>query len=204
MNKILNIIKKYKYIIIGISILLIIILLIFFLTRKSEPIPLEKVFSTTNFKDVRVKKSNRKISEKYELKKYKIYETRKDIKLNDLIGKVLFVRSKEFNANIFQTRKEITKEAELPILMQVESEMEYLKQGALNYLKLDSNTLPISESLTGISKYDFPMPTRESVYTEKRHYTSTYIDTNGEKYDINFYMDNEYLVCELVKFINNE
>ena len=203
-NNILDFIKKNKYIIIGIVVLLLIIIIIAcFSNKKEENVPIDETINVTDYKKISTKRSNKTISKKYNLKKYKIRETKDDIELNNLIGKVLYVRSEDFNANIFQTKEKIKIEEDdkIPILMQVERSIEYLRNGALSYIGLDKNAKPMQEVLTGESKFDFPMPLRESIYTEKREYSATYIGPNRDKYDINFYMDGDYLVCELVKFL---
>ena len=207
-KKIINLIKKHKYITIGIVVFLIIIItLVFVLTRNKEPIPMEEIINVENYKEVKVKRSKKTISSKYELKKHKTFETKDDIELNSLIGKILFIRSKDFNANVFQTTRKIETEKgkqELPILMQVDQNIEYLKIGLLQYLGLDTKTLPLRETLTGNSKSNFPIPIGESIYKEKREYSGTYLTLNQEEYDINFYMDDEYLVCELVNFLEQK
>ena len=205
-EQIINFIKKHKYIVIGaIVALILIIVLVVMLNKPKAPIPMEDIINIENYKEVKVRRSKKTISTKYELKKHKIYETKDGIELNNLVGKILFVRSKDFNANVFQIREKIEtnkEKMELPILMQVEQKIEYLRIGLLTYLNLDTNTEPIRELLTGKNKYDFPIPLRESIYTEKREYSGTYLTSTMEEYDINYYMDGEYLVCELVKFLN--
>ena len=207
-KKIINLIKKHKYITIGIVVfLIIIIILILVLTRNKEPIPMEEIINVENYKEVKVKRSKKTISSKYKLKKHKTFETKDDIELNSLIGKILFVRSKNFNANVFQTTRKIETEKgkqELPILMQVDQNIEYLKIGLLQYLGLDTKTLPLRETLTGNSKSNFPIPIGESIYKEKREYSGTYLTLNQEEYDINFYMKDDYLVCELVNFLEHK
>ena len=207
-NEGINFIKKHKYIFIGIAIaLLITIILICILGRNKEPIPMEDIINVENYKKVKVRRSKKTISSKYELKKYRIYETKDDIELNNLIGKILFVRSKKFNANVFQVRTKIETnkdKQEIPTLMQIDHNIEHLRIGMLLYLGLDTNTKPIKETLTGNSKYNFEVPLRENIYTEKREYSGTYLTLNQEEYDINFYMDDEYLVCELVNFLEHK
>lgn len=55
--------------------------------------------------------------------------------------------------------------------------------------------------LFGTDKSGAKLPLRESIYNEKRLYSITFIDTEieGRNYDINFYRNENYLVCEFVK-----
>ena len=206
-NNIVTYIKKHKYIslVVLLVIIIIIFLICFNINKNKEPIPLDEVMNIENYNKLSIKKSKRTISKKYNLKRYRIYETKDDVELNNQIGKMLFIRSKNFNANIFQTRTkiEITSE-DMPTLMKIEQNMERLRIGMLSYLRLDNNTKPIKEEFTGKQKYSFPMPIRESVYIEKREYNATYIGMDNKEYDLNYYMIDDYLICELVYILNKK
>ena len=208
-NKINHIITKIKnnkrttlYIIIAIIILIVIIMACVNLNK--ENIKIKDVLGLVNYKEIKVKKSKKTIYSEYKLDNYKIFETRSKVETQNMLGKVLFIRSKEFNANVFQSKIKILKNKkglENPT-MQVLDNMENLRSELYSYLGVYGQIDPINESLTGETKYSFQLPENESIYTEKRKYNSTYMGTDGNKYDINFYMDGDYLVCELVRFID--
>ena len=118
---------------------------------------------------------------------------------------MLFVRSKNLNANIFQTKSKIELTSEdMPTLMEVEQNLECLILVMLSYLRLDNYIKPIKEEFTGKQKYDFSMSIRESVYIEKRKYNATYISMDNKEYNLNYYMDDDYLICELVYILNKK
>ena len=202
LEKILKFIKEKKYIVICIILAIIVIIILCSVTKK-EGQTLDSAIDIVNYKSVKTKRTNKKICKKYDLKKYKIRETKDTFNIDDLEGKILFIRSKDLNLNVFQYRKNTKKDMETdkPITMQIQTILEEVKIGLAKHTKMNSIT-PIKEELTGKSKYSFLLPTSESVYIEKRQYSSSYAALNGDKYDINMYMDGDYVVCELVKYID--
>lgn len=205
-SALLDKIKKNKYIIIGIIIAILICMAIVFIVnskKETEPIKMEEVIGIINYKKLNTKKSKCTIYKKYNLEKYTMRESKNDIIMHGINGKLLFLRSKKMNANIFQIKKKIVvlDENGTPALSQVSENINYLKSEALSYIGLEYNAKPIEETLSGKSNSEYKLPLRESIYIEKREYSATYTGANGDKYDINFYMDGDYLVCELVKFL---
>ena len=196
--------KNNKIIIISVSILIIIsVLTVMNLISSKQEVQMDKIIDKRNYTNV--KKSNKTISEVYGLEDYKIYETNKIVVLGNLKGKILFLRNKEMNANIYQAKVKIEakKQAEGdPLLVQVDKNMQELKDEFYKYAGINYNTLPNTEKLNSKSKDEIPLT--EEIYIEKRNYCATYIVDNGEKYDINYYMDDDYLVLELVKFLDNK
>lgn len=206
-KNIIDIIKKNKYIFIGIIIVILISIIILCIVNSKEelePMEMEEAINIVDYKKLSTRKSKSTIYKKYNLEKYTMCEAKNDVTVHGIDGKLLFLRSDSINANIFQIKKEITilDENGVPALTQVSENIAYLKSKALSYMGLERNAKPIEEKLTGKSKSKFELPLRESIYIEKREYSATYQTTDGDKYDLNFYMDGDYLVCEFVKFLN--
>ena len=201
-KKILKYIKEKKYIVMCI-ILVITAIIILCLSNKKEETNIDNVIDTINYKSIKTKRTNKKIYKKYELKNYQIRETKNSFNIDEYEGKILFIRSKNLNLNVFQYRKNTKNDMETdkPITMQIETIFDEIKNGLAKHAQMNYIT-PIKEELTGKTKYNFPIPISESIYIEKRAYSSSYVALNGDKYDINLYMDGDYLVCELVKFLN--
>ena len=177
---------------------------VIFTSASTKTLKMEDVIGVVNYKKIRTKKSNKTIYDGYKISNYKIYETKNKIKMDRTTGKILFVRSKDFNANIFQAKIKTDKNAKVfeeKATVQIETDISMLKYNLFKYLGINGELEPTQEYLTGKSKYNFPLPISESIYNEKRHYNSTYLGPDGNKYDLNFYMDGDYLVCELVKFL---
>lgn len=174
-----------------------------------------EVLEVYNYENtVSIKKDSNVIASKYKLGKYKTYETVKETEFGETKGKVLFIRTDDMNANIYQTKKKIVKGKEdNPELNQINEYMRLFKQSTMMNLEISEETEPKVEKLYGKSQYGFPIPTEESIYVEKRLYSLTYEveedniyshkednSTKMQTYDLNFYMNGEYFVCELVRF----
>ena len=206
-QNIINAIKNNKYIFIGIIIVILISIIILCIAnskKELEPIEMKDAISIINYRKISTKKSKSSIYKKYKLEKYTMREAKNDVSVYGINGKILFLRSNNINANIFQTKRIITPMDPngKPALSQVNENINYLKSEALSYIGIDKNAKPIEEKLTGKSKSKFELPLRESIYIEKREYSATYLGSDGNKYDLNFYMDGDYLVCEFVKFLD--
>ena len=79
--------------------------------------------------------------------------------------------------------------------------MEIFKNEALSYIGISENYKGYSKMLFGTDKSGAKLPLGESIYNEKRLYSITFKDTEteGRNYDINFYRNENYLVCVFVK-----
>lgn len=159
--------------------------------------------------EIGVKNSSLGVASRYDIKNSNVKESKKDMYFGDLKGKVLFVRGKNNNMNVFQGIYNIEKkdEDDQPSLMKVNDYINNYKSAFYSFANISSDTKPVEEKLYGESKYWFKIPVEESVYVEKRLYSLSYkvnIDDvdDGDKelvYELNFYMKGKELVCELVR-----
>ena len=87
--------------------------------------------------------------------------------------------------------------------LHIEIDMERLEDSskALSYIGISENYKGYSKMLFGTDKSGAKLPLGESIYNEKRLYSITFKDTEteGRNYDINFYRNENYLVCVFVK-----
>lgn len=169
-----------------------------------------------NNKEVRLHDSNEKIYPAYNVSSG-IKEADVGVKIGNSFAKVLVVRNNSMKADIYKGIYEIKEyeegvEGSLPPLVQIGEYMENFRREARFGMGHDGEL--VSENLTGESKYNFPLPVEESIYTENRMYTSTYeaenlfdmidhendTENNKVRYDLNFYMQDKYFVCEFVRF----
>ncbi len=184
-------------IIIGIALAIPLIIVLFIVIFKSS-----NVMKVINVKDISKIKANELteyvIDDKYYVDNIKVYEARDSYKLGNLNGKLLLLKGKKFRANIFQSFYVTTNGIEgIPILVQIDQYMNSFINNSLDSLGIDSDYEYVYE-LTGESKYSFPISLEESIYKERRTYTRNYVIDN-KNYDMNFYMDDDTLVCELVR-----
>ena len=196
---------KVKYIVISLFVILIIfiiVLLIFNNKNKEKDIFVDfsEVIGEVDYDSKKVIMSNNKIFSKYDVSSDSINELLTNVKFGQYDGKLFYVRSNKMNANVFQmkNRISITSENHAPLLAQVATYMSIFKNQALEYLKLNMDSEPLEEKISGDTKSNLPLV--EQIYIEKRTYSLTY-KANDVLHDINFYMDNDYFVCEIVKFL---
>jgi len=222
--------KTIIFIMLGILFLLILIGIIiskFSVSRKEINIELSEVlniFDIESEESLKIKESKKTISDKYKLDSYSLNETKETIKLGELQGKMLFLRSNDMNANIYQVNSEIIEYSDeeyiengdlIPPLIQINDLMNTFKNEALIVIGMSMDIEPVSEKLYGESKYNFSLPTEESIYVEKRLYSLRYeideyfheeeINDNEENksiYELNFYMNGKYFICEMVKILD--
>ena len=204
-NKKIN--KKTILLIIAAVILLIIITIIFTTNKKQiKTLELTEVIDVdyNNTKLFKLKKSDIKMANKYNISE-KGYIANKTIKIGELDANMFVINDQNIKGTLFQSKYTVISNEEkrediLPPLIQVNEYMNEFKMNVLTTITSDINIEPAEEKLYGESKYDFPLPTEESIYVEKRLYSLTYkIDNNN--YDMNFYMaDEDTLICELLKY----
>ena len=108
------------------------------------------------------------------------------------------MRESYLKVNIFQTKYRIDEIGD--IATQIGNYMEKFKQEVFSYIGI-SDEKETSGILYGKDLKDEALPLEESIYNEKRLYSINYKDqeTEGKNYDINFYRNENYLVCEFVK-----
>ena len=168
-----------------------------------------------NNNEIKLSNSSEAISSHYGVNSG-IKEASVGVKIGDYTTKLLVVRTDKMTADIYKGTfllKEYQEDvdgSESP-LQQIGNYMETFRREISFRLGNDSKL--ITENLSGKSQYTFPIPTEESIYVEKRDYTSSYevedvfnrFDPENEestkiKYDLNFYLRDNYLICELVRF----
>ena len=199
--------KKTILILIGIAIPIIIVSLILSLIKgPPKTLDINDVIDIdyNNTKLFKLKKSDVSMADKYNFSE-KGYIANKTIKIGDLDANLYVINDQEVNGILFQSKYTVISNEEkrediLPPLIQVNEYMNEFKMNALTTITSDINMEPTEEKLYGESKYDFPLPTEESIYVEKRLYSLTY-KIDNHNYDMNFYMANEdTLICELLKY----
>jgi len=138
------------------------------------------------------------------------YVAKADVKLENRTGKLIFLRDSN-KVNIYQTKYGID---ELDsVSSQVSRYMEEFKMNCTMLMGVGLDE-PTSEVLYNKDDSDKNIPLEESVFNHNRLYSLTYnikedslledntVDSsNNRKYEINFYRNGSYLMCELVKVL---
>ena len=137
------------------------------------------------------------------------YITKADVKLENRTGKLIFLRDGYNKVNIYQTKYGID---ELDsISSQVSRYMDEFKMNCTMLIGAGSDE-PSNSVLVNKDDSDRNIPLEESIFNHNRLYSLTYnikedslledssIDSsNTRKYEINFYRNGSYLMCEFVK-----
>ena len=184
-------------------ILLLIIFKIFNLKNKNDKnINFVELFNDQNIdnlKKINVIENNEiVISNKYKVSSVKKYESIEELKLDNLHGKLIYVRGKEMNANIY--RIEFFKDGyieEIPIIVQIDQYIKSFTSKILDELSIPQDLKPIEDNLSGKTKYKFEIPVEEAIYKYKMLYTKTY-EYKNKKYEFNYYMNGKNFICEIV------
>lgn len=196
-----NILNKRNIIILSITIIVIVIFFLFL--GKNNNSSTYKYLNNINInKDTSFQFKNdinSRIAGKYNISNDKIFISKKDVYLNSIKGKMIYVRDNSIKANIFQTYVDIKEEIEgVPILIIMSQYMESFENNSLIDLNISSD-IKIKESFYGDRKFKFKLTPEESILKENREYTKSF-NYDGVKYDINYYIYGDNLVCELVRF----
>ena len=137
------------------------------------------------------------------------YIAKADVKLENRTGKLIFLRDGYNKVNIYQTKYGID---ELDsISSQVSRYMEEFKMNCTMIMGAGLDE-PTNSVLVNKDDSDKNIPLEESIFNHNRLYSLTYnikedslledntIDSsNARKYEINFYRNGSYLMCEFVK-----
>ncbi len=201
--------KLYITLAIIVAIALIIIIVVK-VKNKNNQINAEPILPTINISEVfelddikntkyEIKKSNNEqIAKKYIVSEK--YVLNSNVELNNRKGKMIYVRDANSKMNIYQTKYRIDD------LDYTNGINKYLTEFLDNTSNLTgSEILQISDgAIWGEEKK--PLYLEESIYKDKKLYTFQYEEKSentdaqdNKKYDINFYMDGNYLMCELVE-----
>ena len=187
--------KNKRYIYIGLVVFLICILNLIFYKPKTM------FYKLMNFKDIDGLKTT-EVGEYSFLESYdvhgKINKLQNSVVLGNYIGDIYYVRGKN-NLNIYQVKINTEENLDgVPVLQQIKDNMSAFEEEInKNY---DNKLINTSDELIGESNYKYDLPIEESIYKDNRVYRKTY-ELKGVIYHINYYMEDEYLVCELIKFI---
>ena len=202
--------NKKILILLGITIIIAIIVIVVLVNNKKENkndsvkptisefssvFELENI-NSSKYKTEKVK--NIKVAEKYTTNK-NVYRLDANVEFGERSGEIIYIRENGTKANVFQTKYRIDELGN--IASQVENYIEIFKNEAISYIGILEDEKGLSESISGTDINKIKLPLGESIYNEKRLYSITYKDTEneGRKYDINFYRNENNLICEFVK-----
>ena len=204
--------EKKKKIIIGASIAGIMLLLVILIVAisnnnntKENTETLENVdlSELVNVEDIesspyKTEETKEEISSKYHTGK-ETYEVKVNVQAGETEGKMIYVRGNYDKLNIYKTEYTLNKyEDKTTKVRNIMQEFEMLCEG---YMEVTDEEYKETEQLYGESSADFELPIEESIYTEGRLYSKTYKSEENE-YDINFYKQDNKIICEFVKIYN--
>ena len=204
-KKIKSFIFNKKNIIIGISIILVIVLIfVFLLIFKDNTLSMDKFINNKKLEKTNkitlIHNEYSFIASKYNLGGKALYESKEDIYLGELKGKILYIRG-NVNANIYQVKYNVDNfHKEIPILIQINQYMTSFEEESRTSLKFPVDLKYSDEKLSAESKYPFKLTTEEYIYKENIEYTRTY-KYNNVLYDFNYYIEDNYFVCEVVRIL---
>ena len=201
--------EKKKKIIIGASIagvvLLLVILIVVISNNKKaegnvetlENADLSELINLENIESLayETEETKEEISSQY-ITGREIYEVKANIQAGETEGKMIYVRGNYDKLNIYKTEYTLNKyEDKTTKVRNIMQEFEMLCEG---YMEVTDEEYKETEQLYGESGADFELPVEESIYTEGRLYNKTYKNEENE-YDINFYRQDNKIICEFVK-----
>ena len=187
--------------------------------NNTKVLDLSTVFETENISELDTEQTKDAIvSKKYSVGS-NTYKLNAKVKFNDMDGEMIFLRETYNTANIFQTKYRI--DTIDSITTQVGRYMQEFEQECTSYMGINPEEKAYSETLYGEDTEEAPIPLEESIFNENRLYSLTYkVDENrgikedeikqdeldsrenisdSRKYDINFYRNGDYLVCEFAR-----
>ena len=207
--------KNKKVLVISVIAILILVIIISIAIRnkqkntiiRKENIDFNIAFEIENINDSKYKIEKTKdtnISSKYSTRN-DVYKLDAIVKLGDRKGEVIYIRDSDQKLNIYQAKYRID---ELDFNEQIERYIETFRSECVNYIGTAEN--PTSELVYGDSKNNLPVS--ENIYLNNRLYTILYEikdddeqqkeKIQSQKFEINFYRNESYLMCEFVKIIN--
>ena len=219
----MNLKNKKLILIIAIAVIAIIIIAVIINKNKgnngsnlasnlTERLDILEAFEIENIENSKIainKSKNEKVASKYAVGS-NVYVTDNNIQFDDRDGKVIFLRDGYNDANIYQTTYRVDEDGSLS--SQIGERMQKFIDACTSYMGASEDNSTYTEMLYGGSTTSGEMPIEESIYLENRLYSLTYrinqnMDSNlatedtSQKYDINFYMSDGYLVCEFVRIL---
>ena len=204
--------EKKKKITIGASIVGIVLLLVIFIVLISNNKKIEGNIETLKNADLselinvenieslsyEIEETKEEISSKYITGK-ETYEVKANVQAGETEGKMIYVRGNYDKLNIYKTEYTLNKyEDKTTKVRNIMQEFEMLCEG---YKEVTDEEYKETEQLYGESSADFELPVEESIYSDGRLYSKTYKSEENE-YDINFYKQDNKIICEFVKIYN--
>ena len=202
-------IEKKKKIIIGASIAVILLLLVIIIiaisnnskeTENAETLQTIELSEVINIEDIETlqyetEKTDEEISSKYISGRNK-YELKANVQLGETGGKLIYTRGTQ-NLNIYKTEYTLSKYGDKNT--QVSGIIQTFEKTCKSYMGIDE-TYQETDTLYGESTESFARPIEESIYDEERLYSKTY-KSEENTYDINFYRQDNKIICEFVKVL---
>ncbi len=205
--------KKIFALIAGIIVIVLAILSIFYfrgISIKKEKevvneneVMFEDIFSIQDFEKENIKASkstNENIMLRYKRMSsiddnanLEVSITDSNIEFQRLTGKILYIRNKQVNANIFQTKSKLITSQD-----QITDAIDEFSKICKEYLKIDDNQKPESELMYRMPNAEGTIPLYEGIYNGKLQYCLIY-NVDESEYDINIYMADGQLIFELAK-----
>lgn len=198
--------KIYITIAIIIAVLLIFIIILKINSKNRNntavlpSIDFSEVFELEDIKNTKYdikKANNEKIAIKYNA--VETYILNANVELNGRKGKMIYVRDINNKMNIYQTKYRID---DLDYANGINKYIANFLENASTIIGIDQ--LQIEDGII-FGEENKPQYLEESIYTDKKLYTFHHEEQNGstdnqdkKKYDINFYMNENYLMCEIV------
>lgn len=206
------VIEKKKKIIIGASIAGIVLLLVILIVAISnnkeaeensealENVNLSELMDVENIENLQyaTEETKEEISSKYIIGQ-ETYEVKANVQAGETEGKMIYVRGNYDKLNVYKTEYTFNKyEDKTTKVSNIMQEFEMICEG---YMEITEDAYKETEQLYGESSEDFELPVEESIYNEGRLYSKTYKNEDSE-YDINFYRQDNKIICEFVKVYN--
>ncbi len=200
-------IEKKKKIIIGASIAGIVLLLAILIivivnnkktegdTEKLENVELSEIINKEDIENLpyEIEKTKEDISSKY-VTGANMYELNAIVNMQGTTGKMIYVRGTE-NLNVYKTQYTLDKYGDKNT--QINGIIQTFEEVCKNYMIIDEEYKE-TDMLYGESSEELELPIEESIYNEERLYSKTYKSEENE-YDINFWRQDNKIICEFVK-----
>lgn len=200
-------IEKKKKIITEASIAGILLLLVILIiaisnnnqeTENAETLQTIDLSEVMNIEDIetlpyKIEETEEEISSKYISGRNK-YEVKANVQLGETEGKMIYVRSTE-NINVYKTEYTLDKYGDK--YTEISGIIQTFEDNCKSYMVIDE-TYTETDMLYGESSADFELPIEESIYNEEKLYSKTY-KSKENTYDINFYRQDNKIICEFVK-----
>ena len=191
----------------GILLLLVILIVVISNNKKAEEntetlenVDLSELINVDDIESLsyETEETKEEISSKYITGK-ETYEVKANAQAGETEGKMIYVRGNYDKLNIYKTEYTLNKyEDKTTKVRSIMQEFEMICEG---YMEITDEEYKETEQLYGESSADFELPVEESIYNEGRLYSKTYKNEDSE-YDINFYRQDNKIICEFVKVYN--